>query len=170
MQQGFGQTIRQSEKDYIFDLLAGPAYTPAQYIDQSYRDFRIISNERDEITAFDNHQFAVIDCNSVRRSLTSVKKGDLPEKFAGNNQIENCVFSLFGRRTNSYGAGPDCIKFRANIALVEYDVALFYLGCNDTRSETLNNIAPQILEKWMGTKQLILVEHYGHATRAKQSF
>ena len=88
MQQNLGETARQAEKDNIFNLLARSAQTAAKNRDQSDRNFGIILDERNEIAALDNHQFAVVDCDGVCGALPTVEKSYFAEKLAGNHQVE----------------------------------------------------------------------------------
>src|SRR4029078_10575882 len=95
MQQNLGETARQGEQDNIFDLLARSAQTAAKNRDQSDRNFGIIPDERNEISALDDHQFAVIDCNGICSPLPTIEKSYFAEKLAGNHQVEYRVLSLF---------------------------------------------------------------------------
>jgi hypothetical protein len=158
VQENLGEAVRQSEENNILDLLARAAQPRAQNIDQSYRDFRIIPQYRDEIAALDNHQFTIVDSNRVSGALPSVEKCNFPEEFTGDDQVENCVFPLFGRRTDSHGTGSNRIKLRADIAFVKYGCAFFYSCRNDTGRDPIDDRMAQILEKWVGAKQRMLVE------------
>ena len=138
MQQDFGEAVRQSEEHDILDLLARAAQPRAQYIDQSYRDFRIIPQYRDEIATLYNHEFTVVDRNRVSGALPAVEKGNFPEKFAGNHQVKNSIFSLFGRRADSHGASTHRIQFRPDIAFMKYRCAFFYPCRDDTRGQPID--------------------------------
>src|SRR6476620_1118348 len=100
MQQNLGETARQAEKDNIFNLLARSAQTAAKNRDQSDRNLGIVPDERNEIAALDDHEFAIVDCNGVCSPLSTVEKGYFTEKLARHHQVEYRVFSRSEEHTS----------------------------------------------------------------------
>src|SRR5262249_19734271 len=80
------------------------------------------------------------------------------EKLARNHQIEYCVFSLFGRRADSYRAGSHCVKLRPDIPFPEYHRASFDFRRNDPGGQTVDDRITQVPEERMRPKQRMLVE------------
>src|SRR5262249_20549883 len=158
MQQNLGKTSRQAKKYDIFDLLARFSQTCAKYGDQSNCNFGIVLDQRNEIRPFDDQQFAIINCNSVRGPLPSIEKGDFAKELAGHHQIEYRILPLSRGGADSYRASTNGIELRADISFSKYDSASFYFSRYDARGEAIDDGIAQISKKWMGPEQCLLIE------------
>src|SRR6478752_10573513 len=110
MQEYLGETVGKAEKDNVLNLLARLSNWSAEYFDQPDGDFGIVLNKRNEITPFNNHQLAIVDCDCISRSLSAVEEGNFSEQFSGYHQVENRVLSLFRRRADTHRAGAHRIE------------------------------------------------------------
>ncbi|MFY9602440.1 MAG: hypothetical protein WAR02_19590, partial [Pseudolabrys sp.] len=158
-----------------FNLFARFSDTRAKYLDQSYCNFGVISNQWNEIAALNNHQLAVLYWNGICRPLPSIKEGDFSKKFARHDQVEYRVLSFFGRGADPHRACANGVKLRADIPFSKYNGAFCHFGRYDTRRQAINDSITQIFEKRMGAKQHMLVEglrrcSHSHATVNQNKF
>src|SRR5215831_13317622 len=113
----------QAEKNDVFDLFARFSQAPAKEHDQPDRNFGVILEQRDKISPFDDHQFAVINGDGVGGPLPTIEKGYFAEQLAGHHQIEYRVLSLLRGGADSYCPSTNGIELRADVPLSEYDSA-----------------------------------------------
>ncbi len=62
-----------------------------------------------KIAALDNQEFATFDGYCIRGPLTAIEKCNFSKYLSGNDQIENCIFSLLGWGADSDRAGANRI-------------------------------------------------------------
>ncbi|HET7805419.1 MAG TPA: hypothetical protein VFL53_14340 [Pseudolabrys sp.] len=116
-------------------------------------------NQGDEIPPLNDHQLTIVYGDGVGGSLPAVKKCNLPEQLAGDDQVEDCILALIGGGADPHGARPDGIEPRADIALPKYDRAFFDFAVYDAGRQPLYDPGAEIFEKGVSPKQCVPVKH-----------
>ena len=111
-----------------------------------------------KIAALDNQEFAIFDCYRIRGPLAAIEKCNFSKYLSGHNQIENCILSLLGRRTDSDRAGANGIKTCSDVVFTKDDPALLYFPHIGTESQPVDRCVVHFFEKRMSAKQGALIE------------